>query len=605
MTKTMNLSQKLNKLADSRVLLFVLWLVLVLFRLPFVDKGIDYTDTGFSLTNYMEAFGGIGIDGIGTFLTKITGGIIYEILPSHQLLIFRMMYWVMLVLIDVCTYLIFRKFLKPVYILISLIAYGFLSIGGEMLYSYYPLTKLILVVAIGLMLYSLKSNKNIWMFISGLLCGVNVFVRLPNVLFCSLIFCIIAYGVWAKTEKKIIIKQALWYFVGAVGGCLLVLLAMISYMGFDQVVSSLMSFVNMALGTTGSDFVNFLGIEEAGGHSIFDSVKVVVYQAFIAVKHMVIFGVPMLVVAFLFGKLRKVGNRFVCALSTVLLLIAEVAIIVLFKSNFGRSLMYIQAVCTLAVSLFMIFAMKGRAPHHRLMYLITFVLGVLSVFGSDLGLNRLNMLQGFLPLILVLALFDMSTLPMFDKSRKVSHFVYRNIICVTFVLIILMELVVGTTVKMQTAYMDGKYSDLNVQVDSRITVLNGMKTTQSRADALNEYYEVMSAPQLKDSEVAIFGYFPLGYVIGEQNDYFAQVQPCVDYPAVSVVKLLKVIEVKQEEQIYPIIVVSHINANQRGDEHDTSDAKYAVIDYMLSLTDYEVYVDDENFLIYVPKGIMG
>ena len=114
----------------------------------------------------------------------------------------------------------------------------------------------------------------------------------------------------------------------------------------------------------------------------------------------------------------------------------------------------------------------------------------------------------------------------------------------------------------------------------------------------------MSKSQYADAQVAIFGYFPLGYVIGPQHDYFENVQPCVDYPAVSVVSLLSEIEKKKEEGIYPIIVLSHINKIQRGDDHDTSDAKLAVIDYMLTLTDYEVYLDDENFLIYVPSRLI-
>jgi hypothetical protein len=115
----------------------------------------------------------------------------------------------------------------------------------------------------------------------------------------------------------------------------------------------------------------------------------------------------------------------------------------------------------------------------------------------------------------------------------------------------------------------------------------------------------MSSPKLANSEVAIFGYFPLGYVIGPQMDYFSEVQPCVDYPSVSVVSLLEVIEEKQNDSTYPIIVLSHVNKLQRGDENDTSKAKLAVIEYMLTLTDYQVLVDDDYYLIYVPKNIIS
>lgn len=604
MVKSIDLSQKLNRLADNKVVLSILWVTLVLLRLPFVDKGIDYTDTGFSLTNYMLVFSGFGIDGIGTFVTKLIGGIIYEILPAYQLLVFRAIFYLMCVATDVCAYFIFREYLKPATVLIALIAHSFFSLGGESMYSYYPLTKLVLVIAIWLILKGIKSNKCLPVFFSGLLCGVNVFVRLPNVLFCVMIVAIIFYGIWTKSDKKTIIKQSLYYFFGAVIGFVVVLISMTIYMGIENVVNSFMSFVNMALGKPTGSVENFLGIEETGGHSVFDSIKTIAVQGFFGLKDMCIYGAPMLIIAFVFTIIAKKcpqSGKVVCGCVGLVL---EIAFIVIFKTQVRANLMYVSAVVMMALSLFMIFALKGKSPQRRVIYLLMFALGVCSVFGSDLGLNRINMLQGMISLTMLMSISDMQSLEIFSDKHIKSRFVYKNIVAVGVALILLCELVTGITVNTQSAYMDSKYSQMNAQVDERINVLKGMKTSQLRAQQINEYYEVMAAPEFKDSQVAVFGYFPLGYVIGPQRDYFEEVQPCVDYPAVSVVSLLTVIEEKKDEGIYPIIVISHINKIQRGDDHDTSDAKLAVIDYMLTLTDYEVYLDDENFLIYVPSEVI-
>ena len=64
-------------------LTLVLWIVICLWRIPFLNKGIDYTDTGYSLENYKNVFDGNGINGIGVFLTNLIGGLILHISYLH------------------------------------------------------------------------------------------------------------------------------------------------------------------------------------------------------------------------------------------------------------------------------------------------------------------------------------------------------------------------------------------------------------------------------------------------------------------------------------------------------------------------------------------
>lgn len=114
----------------------------------------------------------------------------------------------------------------------------------------------------------------------------------------------------------------------------------------------------------------------------------------------------------------------------------------------------------------------------------------------------------------------------------------------------------------------------------------------------------MSAEELQDKEVALFGFFPLGLVIGPQRDYFEAVDPCVDYPRFSVEVLLEAIQEKEEEGIVPVIVLSQVDRIQRGRVEGTpitSQAKQAVIDYMLSLHDYSVFAQTDYYTIFLAK----
>ncbi|MBQ3417887.1 MAG: hypothetical protein IJH32_08630 [Ruminococcus sp.] len=606
MSDFLGLKWQQNKKTDTfrRAMQITLWAVLILWRLPFVFKGIDYTDTGFDLTNYMQVFDGQGIHDIGLFLTNLLGGVIYHFLPAYHLLVFRLLYWFLCVGIDAIAYVIFRKHMKPALVLGALIIYDFASFGGEALLSYYPLTKIFLLSALALLFSGIEKGKPVRIVFSGVLCGINTFVRLPNGLFCVMFVGIIAYGFWTKQEKKRIFKGVFQYILGAIAGVLLILAVMILYMGINGVVDSFMEYVNLALGKSGSETVNFLEIEESSGHSLFAIVKTVGRQVVSSIRDMAIFGLPMLGAAVLLSQLKRLNIRFAGVFSFVICVVAEAIIAVVFRVQMRSTIGYISAILMMVICLFMVFALKGKLPAHRMIYLVAFLLGCCCVFGSDLGLARINMLQGVIPLAIVMGILDIKEVQVISGESKKAVFIYKNILCNILIILFVVMFVAGTTVGMKTAYMDGDYVELKSSVIANIPVLQGMKTSDIRAEELNEYYEIMSDPALAASEVSIFGYFPLGYVIGPQRDYFESVQPCVDYTSVSVTSLLEVIEKKQNDRVYPIIVLSHINKLQRGDDHDTSDAKLTVMRYMLTLTDYQVLVDDDYYLIYVPNSLV-
>ena len=290
---------KQNNNRVYKVGMALLWAFLILWRIPFLNLGIDYTDTGFSLTNYKNVFYGGGIQDIGVFLTTLIGGVIYRLLPAYQLLVYRILHWLLYVAVDVITYRFFRRYLKPGVILLALLALNLGSRSGEAIFGYYPLTKLLLIPAIALLVQGVRENKRLLLFFSGLLCGVNIFVRLPNVLFCSMVLSVIFYGVWTKRDRKDIWRGVLTNILGVLAGACAALLLMACFMGFDGIFQSFASYVMLALGKTDSQVVNFLGIEETSGHSVFAIVRTVAIQSVYALEDIALFGIPMLLLALL------------------------------------------------------------------------------------------------------------------------------------------------------------------------------------------------------------------------------------------------------------------------------------------------------------------
>ena len=573
--------------------LLLLWAILILWRIPFLNLGIDYTDTGYSLTNYKNVFSGNGIRDIGLFWTTLIGGALYKLLPAGQLLACRILHWLIYVAVDVVTYRMFRKYLKPHVILLALLALNLGSRSGEAIFGYYPLTKLLLLPAIALLVRGVRENKRWPLFVSGLLCGFNTFVRLPNALFCSMVLGVIFYGVWSKRDKKEIWRGVLFYLLGVLAGVAASLGIMACVMGFDRIVGSFREYVMLALGKTETQVENFLGIEETSGHSVLAILRTVAVQGVYALEDAAMFGLPMLLGAFLihfaWDKLHLGRPAWKYAVIAVL----EAAAIFLFREKIAANVTVVAVLLLFAVAFVLLVAGKKLAPEHRLLYLLTVLLGLCCVFGSDLGLRRVSMLQGMILLVTILGVYDIK-----DEIRAVRHEKFcRYALTPALSLLLLAMLVTNVAVSIPKTFMDGNVGTLHSEVSEEIPVLQGMKTSEIRAEELNEYYELMR--QYPEQETAIFGYFPLGYVIGPQRDYFESVQPCVDYPAVSVESLLGVMEEKPD--VYPILVMSHVNRLQRGDDHDTSEAKAAVFEYMLTRTDYECVLDDDWFTIYVPK----
>lgn len=583
----------LKKLNKENVLTIILVLFLVLWRIPFLNKGIDYTDTGFSMENYKNLFFSDGIKSIGRFYTVVLGGFIYKLLPSYHLLVYRILHWVLNLLTYFFAYKVFKKFLNKNIILIGLIAISFSGKAGEALFSYYPLTACLLLLSIWLMTDGIAKQNKLKIFLSGLISGLNIFVRLPNVLFLCMIVALFVYVIRTKGGVRKAFQLSILYAVGAVSSLAFSLVIMALIMGIDGVIGSFMRYVELALGKTPPGIENFLGIDEVSHHSVFASLWTVVVQVWKSIKSLVVL-LPAVLICFGADKLLK--NKIKKYWIFVIKLIVCVAWFVFTCSFIANSILHTLYLAAILSGMIVIVLLRKDAEI-VMINIITILVSACSVFGSDAGLTRMNIAGSLLVLVFIMNVYKIADV------LKSENCLLKNAICLGFnVKNVLIIAVITASVfnTLPKTYNDANYLDLKYPVNPEISVLKGMITSEIRAEQINEYYEIMSSSELCDKEVAIFGFFPLGVVIGNQKDYFEAVQPCIDYPGVSVKKLLKNIMTKDAEGVKPILVASYVHMQQANTEKFTSDAKEAVFNYMLGLYDYKVYSDSEHFTVYVP-----
>lgn len=590
--------EKLNKWLPV-----VLWILIITIRIPFLNQGIDYTDTGYNIMKYKNMFFGEGISDIGMFYTCLIGGLIYKILPAYHLLVYRILHLVLQVLIMAVAYKYFKKYVNKNVLLIFFLAFMCL-IGGEMIYSYYPMSQLFLTVGIILLHKGLVEDKRWYLMLSGLVMGLSVFVRLTNVLYFVMFIGIIWYGIYKKHETKKIISNCLWAIVGAVISLVITFALMSIFMGIEEVIDSFMGYVGVALGNSGTQVENFLGVYEKSGHSPIAIIKTVGLHGIQSIIIFGIFFVPMLLIGLLlnyFG--TKKGKT---QLTNVITIIIWCICAVLFAGKLSSINMYIMGLATIVFGLFIALWGRKKYPEYSLLSVITILTSLCSVLGTDRGLQRFFLTR--MPQVVIL-IISICVIPKLWEGTKASRFLKADTVKYLVrgfaVLLCITIFASGIFASIPTVYYDSPRNELTYTYGDEVPQLKGMKTAPKRAEMYNEYYELMQSPELKDKEIAMFGFFPLGLVLGQQKDYFESVDPCVDYPRFSVEMLLKAIAEKEEEGVVPVIVLSHVDRIHFGRDLEygiTSEAKQAVADYMLTLHDYNLYFESEYFKVYVAEN---
>lgn len=582
----------------SGIITICLWIIFIIWKIPFLNKGIDYTDTGFNMENYKNVFFGEGITDIGLVLTNLIGGIIYKLLPAYQLLVYRILHWIIGILTAFFAYQIFKRYLDKNLILVLLIGLSLATKGGESIYSYYPMTSLVLILALMFLHTGLVDKKNSKLVIAGIISGINILFRLTNLIYLAMVLLIIFYGWINGYSKKETIKTAFLYVAGAAGAFICIIPLLFFILGPENLINSFMSYVREFLGIVDKNVVNHLAIEEKSGHSLSAEIKTLGQQGISSITVMICYFVPVVI---LWELIRTFIKRVVDFKNNFLMEIvfAVYSIVVLFvlKNKISGTVFLILAIGSLCFSFAFLLKSKKIKSEYALLFASTFLMGCCSVIGSDLGFRRISIIQSYAVLSIALGVqLIMTCTSLNNKYFKIA----KNFVKSFSIIFITSLYAVGIFCMMPQSYLDADYGELKYSVNPELTVLKGMKTSKIRSEQLNEYYEIMRKPELQNTEVAVFGYFPLGFNISEQKDYFESVMPCVDYPRVSVERLLGVIQEKQDQGIKPVIVISYVNQIQRGDDHFTSEAKMAVLDYMLSLNEYEVYHESNNFKIYAP-----
>lgn len=176
--------------------------------------GMGMNDEGWMLTAYQNIFSypsSVSYEFL-YYNGLVAGGIWNLLFGDYGLIAFRCMHISLEVFKALLVYYMLRKYCNKYAIIIGFVLYEIIF-DAYSFTDHNQLSAVLCLLAIFFIAKSLEKKKWPYMFIGGIIVGLNVFTRIPNMALCALILVLVLY--WLNTREN---KETLHLFVAAIGG---------------------------------------------------------------------------------------------------------------------------------------------------------------------------------------------------------------------------------------------------------------------------------------------------------------------------------------------------------------------------------------------------
>ncbi|HLT52574.1 MAG TPA: hypothetical protein VKZ97_01700 [Flavobacteriaceae bacterium] len=203
--------------------------VVIVVQLLLSFQGFDLCDEGFSLTFYQQFYNDpASVEyNFVYWLSGLIGGLWYELFPEGGILWFRLLAVVCNSLTFFLGYKILHRYLGVKWTVIGLTMALFANNFGFLVFYHNQLTALMALWAICLMQKGLLQGKNRLLLFAGVILGVNIFTRIPNLTLLGFVGVVPLYF-WGKEWFKNSVFPILYFAFGNILGIGLVFLILAS-----------------------------------------------------------------------------------------------------------------------------------------------------------------------------------------------------------------------------------------------------------------------------------------------------------------------------------------------------------------------------------------
>lgn len=527
---------------------FLFPIILILFALIRVDKGIGLADTTYSLGNYRFFTEGTGVWFLLTFVSNVTGYIL-TLLPFGSTMLGMKIYTSLLVgLMGVIGYRFFMTKMPAWLAFVSELAVvGMCWAPSVILYHY--LTYFMFMMGAILLFRGLAGERPKCLFVAGLFLGINALVRFPNNgLEVLLIIPLIYYGIIQKHSMNKIFRQICLCVCGYVIGFVAVLGVMMFIYGPD----ALPRMINGVIGISGSASDYTFGemlklIFDAYWHGFKWAIYLIICS---------VIGIPYFVL--LEGKYMRLRKIFYC-------LCIGFLFFVLYKwgmYNFKyyqkeAALQWGVIILLLSIGINIWMLITKRINHDwKLIGCISLVIILITPLGSNNYVwPLLNSLFLVLPVtVWMVYRFARWGRPYLDYSAKVPLFSFKAMASAGLIIFMIQAIGIGCAY----IFYDGEAGEsVSHQVEYN-DVLKGMKTYSANADNLSSLslYINEHGAEYEAKKLILYGNIPgISYILDKPSALNTTWSDLDSNPVEDMKEALNSVDVSNEK-VRPLIIIS-------------------------------------------------
>lgn len=575
----------------NRIVSVLFPVLLVLFALMHIGKGVTVTDTGYNYGNFVFFD---TLDDMWKFSTYLAGalGALFTQLPFGQTMLGLNFYTG---LIKVAAALIAYffcvrvcKMRKEVVFIGEMLALGLCWCPTALTYNY--LTYLLFSVGAMLLYTALVREKNVYFVLAGVTLGLNVFVRLPNLAEMALIVVVWLCGILYRQKPGRVIKNTLFCILGYVIGLVSVFGYILCRYGLTRYTEGIQALFAMT--------------DEAGSYTvkamIVDMVKVYLQYIGYFVGVALLVGIGMLL-------FKVFGKKFVVVKSCLFAAVLFAVILLYYKRGmfnfnyraypamFGWGVMLLTF-CLVLGAIWILFTKKEKED--KIMAAIVCVIILITPLGSNNHLyspmNNLFVVAPFFINYIWHLLSEQKSCIMIGKA-EVSTTPYKITIVILGTVIWFQSVIFGANF----VFRDGVNGEMrNAQVQDN-AVLSGMYTTQENAEKLQELNTYLKENELTGKEAILFGNVPALAFYYELEPALSSTWP--DLQSYAFQKFEAEIEALTEAGKRPIVVVSSNPADVGKDENakESLRKKMQCLEKFMAENSYKQGFSNDAFTVYI------
>ena len=559
-----------KKIKQSKIVKYLMIAFIGIFSFRKIFKGIDLMDAGYSLGNfkYFETMNPTWK--LATYLSNVAGWLMMK-LPGGQYWV-GMNFYTSLPVAAVAIavfYWLSHKYEKKEWLLFigEVIALSLCWASTVSIYHYFGY--LLMTITVMLLFDGIKKNETKYFLISGIILGLAVFVRMPNITYVALIFPVI-YGVYLNNKEKIWIRV-----LQCIGGFCISAVPMYAFICIKYGFNSYLEMINslFVMTDTATDYKPTSMITD-------------MFEVYIEYLPWFLILVGVTLAGTIVLKIFKPKNKTVFGVVYGVIFLALIRFLYgrgYFGVNYHEHFAVIKPFTTYITVVFILciyeIISKKQSVDNKLWAAFIIVIVIVSPLGSN---NNIYVVMNNTFLVLPASLILIADFVKEKKNESIT------ITAVFFVgLLFIQSFLFGSNyVFHDLADESAKVVTSNIAGES---TTKGLKTTYERNEALNGLGTYLEENELLDKKVILYGNIPcISYIFGMEPAIYTT------WPDLDSNTLERLEESLENIEETPVIILAR-------DWEDDSKKAYAITQYMY-LNDYHCTYFNDDFFVYTVKN---